>query len=220
MDFTFQSDGLAEISRMLNELGSKAAFVGSHALFEGAGRMADAISAEINNINTAPFKYAGPGETRLPSPEEKAVLQGSDAFGITKFEKDGNEIQTSVGLNGSGYANVNWNHMNSSARTNYKDVAFKGKENAASSTLKTIRYSGKAEQYGLSSTIGHGAQNQKPISVIANAINSGTSFMQKQPFVRKGVNKGKKTAVAAMVAEAEKLFNAIISQNEAGGKSA
>jgi hypothetical protein len=220
MNFTFQSDGLAEISRMLNELGDKAAFVGSHALYEGAGRMADAIFAEINNIQTAPFKYAGPGETRLPSPEEKAVLQQGEAFGITKFEKDGNEINTSVGLNGSGYANVNWNHMNSSARTNYKDVAFKGKENAASSTLKTIRYSGKAEQYGLSSTIGRGAQNQKPISVIANAINSGTSFMQKQPFVRKGVSKGKKTAVAAMVAEAEKLFNAIISQNEAGGKSA
>ena len=47
MNFTFQSDGLAEISRMLDELGDKAAFVGSHALYEGAGRMADAIFAEI-----------------------------------------------------------------------------------------------------------------------------------------------------------------------------
>ena len=220
MNFTMKDEGLVEVARMLAELGDKAKFVASHSLFEGAGKMADAISAEIGNINTAPFKYAKPGQTRLPSPEEKAILQENGSFGITKFEMDGSEVQTSIGLNDSGYANVNWNHMNSSARTNYKAVQFKGKENAASSTLQTIRYSGKAEQYGLSSNIGRGAQNTKPIGVIANAINSGTSFMKKQPFVRKGVSKGKKAAIAAIVATAEKLFNQIISQNEAGGKSA
>lgn len=220
MNFTFKDEGLVEVSRMLAELGDKAKFVASHALFEGAGKMADAISAEIDNISTEPFKYARPGETRLPSPEEKAILQQNGSFGITKFEKDGSEVQTSIGLNGTGYANVNWNHMNSAARTNYKAVAFKGKERAASSTLRFVRRSGQAEKYGLSSTIGHGAQNQKPISVIANAINSGTSFMKKQPFVRKGVSKGKKAAVAAIVATAEKLFNQIISQSGAGGKSA
>ena len=220
MNFTFKNEGLAEVSRMLTELGDKAAFVASHSLFEGAGKMADAINDQINKIQTAPFKYARPGETRLPSPEEKAILQQNGSFGISKFERDGVEITTSIGLNETGYANVNWNHMNSGARTNYKAVKFKNHEHTASSTLRFIRYSGKAEQYGLSSRIGRGAQNQKPISVIANAINSGTSFMKKQPFVRKGVSKGKKTAVAAIVATAEKLFNQIISQSEAGGKSA
>ncbi len=208
MNFTFKDEGLVEVSRMLAELGDKAKFVASHALFEGAGKMADAISAEIDNISTEPFKYARPGETRLPSPEEKAILQQNGSFGITKFEKDGSEVQTSIGLNGTGYANVNWNHMSSKGRTNYKAQSFKGHDFMTTSTLKAA------------GTYQRGAQNAKPISVIANAINSGTSFMKKQPFVRKGVSKGKKAAVAAIVATAEKLFNQIISQSGAGGKSA
>ncbi len=38
----------------------------------------------------------------------------------------------------------------------------------------------------------------KPIPLIANAINSGTSFMQKQPFFRKAVSQSKKAAEAAI----------------------
>ena len=38
----------------------------------------------------------------------------------------------------------------------------------------------------------------KPIPVIANAINSGTSFMQKQPFFRKAVSQNKAAALAAI----------------------
>ena len=47
---------------------------------------------------------------------------------------------------------------------------------------------------------GYGSINgkTKPIPQIANAINSGTSFMQKQPFFRKATNKAKGPAQAAI----------------------
>jgi len=40
----------------------------------------------------------------------------------------------------------------------------------------------------------------KPIPLIANAINSGTSFMQKQPFIRKAFSQKKGAAEAAIEA--------------------
>ena len=40
----------------------------------------------------------------------------------------------------------------------------------------------------------------KPIPQIANAINSGTSFMQKQPFMRKAFSQSKGAATAAIEA--------------------
>ena len=40
----------------------------------------------------------------------------------------------------------------------------------------------------------------KPIPQIANAINSGTSFMQKQPFIRKAFSQSKGAATAAIEA--------------------
>ena len=40
----------------------------------------------------------------------------------------------------------------------------------------------------------------KPIPQIANAINSGTSFMQRQPFFRKAVSQSKGAATAAIEA--------------------
>ena len=100
--------------------------------------------------------------------------------------------------------------MNSKARTNYKAVSFKGSEHTASSTLKWIRDNGGSEKYGLSSTIGRHAQNQKPVGVIANAINSGTSFMEKQPFMRKAFNKSKNAAVEKIEQEIEKRIEEMI----------
>jgi hypothetical protein len=44
---------------------------------------------------------------------------------------------------------------------------------------------------------------------VVNAINSGTSFMQKQPFVRKAVRAGSKKAEAAIVAAIEKRIDEI-----------
>ena len=50
---------------------------------------------------------------------------------------------------------------------------------------------------------------QKPIPQIVNAINSGTSFMQKQPFVRKAASQGAPKAIRAMKAKIEEAFEAI-----------
>ena len=213
MAITAKIEGMAEISKMLEELGDKADFVASWALFDGAGEMAKAVNAAAKSIKTEMFQYAKPGTTRMPSPEEKQILLENGAMGIARFQNDGDEVNTSVGYNRSGYANVSWNHMSSSARTNYKAVSLKGHESNASSFLKALRKAG-------GSSIGRGAQNQKPVGVIANAINSGTSFMKKQPFFRKGVNDGAKKAETAIKTTVEKLFNKIIKENEAGGKSA
>lgn len=52
-------------------------------------------------------------------------------------------------------------------------------------------------------------KKQKPIPQIVNAINSGTSFMQKQPYVRKAASKGAPKAIQAMKAKIEEAFEAI-----------
>ena len=49
-----------------------------------------------------------------------------------------------------------------------------------------------------------------PIPKIANAINSGTSFMKKQPFVRKAASSGAQKAEAAITKMIEQKFNEII----------
>lgn len=213
MAITAKIEGMSEISDMLNQLEEKADFVASFALYEGAGEMAKAVNAAAKSIKTEPFQYAKPGATRLPSPEEKQILMENGSMGIARFQNDGEEINTSVGYNRSGYASVNWNHMSSSARTNYKAVSLKGHESNASSFLKALRKAGGG-------TIGKGAQNQKPVGVIANSINSGTSFMKKQPFFRKGVSDGTHKAETAIKSTVEKLFNQIIKENGAGGKFA
>ena len=201
-------------------LGDQAAFIASQSLFEGAGIMAAEIDKQAKSIKTAPFKYAKGGEKRLPSPEEKKILTDSGAMGIARFRKRLGAVDTSVGYNGSGYAEVNWNHMSNSARTNYKSVNLFGKEHSASSTLQWIRNQGGSQKYGISADIGRGAQNSKPIGVVANAINSGTSFMEKQPFIRKAVNAAKPKCEAAIINRAKRLINVIIQDNEIGGKTA
>jgi len=51
---------------------------------------------------------------------------------------------------------------------------------------------------------------QKPVAVIANAINSGTSFMRKQPFIRKAVSVSKNTATEVITDEVTRLVQEII----------
>ena len=53
------------------------------------------------------------------------------------------------------------------------------------------------------------AGKTKPIPAIVNAINSGTSFMKKQPFFRKAVNRGTSKAQAAIVAKIEAEVEAL-----------
>ena len=195
MPMVMEIDGMAELSEMLTEMEENAPGIAARALYQGAGIMADTMKKEVQNIKTAPFKYAKNGEQRLPSPEEKAALDEAPV-GIAKFSKNGVEIDTSVGFNQAGYVQVNFRHMSSSARTNYKDVKFKGRGINASSTL---RFAGNKEK----------GQNMKPVGVIANSINSGTSFMTKQPFVRKAVKAGGTKAMQAMKDSIEKDFSAM-----------
>lgn len=192
-------DGMAEISETLEKLANSAPAVAAKALYEGAGVMQKAIVRAMASIKTAPFKYAKGGEQRLPSPEEKEILEQA-GIGFAKFSKNGVEIDTSVGFNQSGYANVSWNHMSSKSRTNYKAKTFKKHGSNSTSFLKA---SGQYER---------GLQNQKPIGVIGNSINSGTSFMKKQPFFRNGVKNGTEPAMAAMRAKIEEAFEQIIKE--------
>ena len=61
--------------------------------------------------------------------------------------------------------------------------------------------------------VGHGYMNvngkKKAVALIARSINSGTSFMHKQPFIRKAVNKSRAAAKAAIIAKAEEKLNEI-----------
>ena len=134
---------------------NEAPAVASRALYEGAGIMSQEIKKQAEQIKTAPFKYAKEGDSRLPSPEEKEIVLGAGA-GIAKFDKNGTEVDTSVGYRNSGYAELNG---------------------------KTV-----------------------PVPLIVNSINSGTSFMKKQPFVRKAANTGGKKALEAMTKSIESAF--------------
>lgn len=176
MPYTINIQGTEETENALNLLGEAALGVAACGVYEGAGIVADSIGAGVRGISTAPFKWAKPGEKRLPSPEEKAALMGA-AYGIAKFRKDGTQVNTIVGFQSAGYVAVGWNHMSNKARTKYKM-----KDGKISQTKKVA---GKAT-------------NMKPIPVIANAINSGTSFMTKQPFFRKAATQSKGGAQAAI----------------------
>ena len=143
MPFTIQVKGLDELLRQLDKAEGNAEHVAAEALYEGAGVMADAVSRAVQGIATEPFKYAAGGKKRKASPEEKAIIANART-GVAKFRKNGISVQTSVGMQNAGYAQLG----------------------------------GKT----------------KPIPLIANSINSGTSFMQKQPFLRKAFSQNKAKA--------------------------
>lgn len=155
MAYTMKVDGMEEISEKLTQLAEKAQGVASRALYEGAGIMSDEVNRAVDAISTAPFHYAV-FVTREPSPEEKAIVQAAGA-GIARFDKNGAEVNTSVGYGNAGYADLNG---------------------------KTV-----------------------PIAKIANAINSGTSFMKKQPFIRKAAANGGQKALNAMRQSIEDAFD-------------
>lgn len=97
------TSGTEELSRQLSTLGSQAGHIAARGLFEGAGVVADAYKAAVSQIQTAPRRHRE-GDTRLPTPEEKAALMG--ATGIAKFRGSGSEIDTIVG-EPEGYGTVN-----------------------------------------------------------------------------------------------------------------
>ena len=157
MPYKMTVDGLTEFNGILDKLDKAAPAVASQALYEGAGVMADEIKKGAASIKTAPFHYAREG-TRLPSPEEKAIVEAASA-GIAKFDKGADSVDTSVGYRNAGYAML--------------------------------------------------GNKEKPIPQIVNAINSGTSFMQKQPFVRKAAKNGQNKAIQAMKDKIDSAFEAI-----------
>lgn len=164
MPATISFDGMEEISEMLTQLEEKASGAAARGLYEGAAVMRDSIAAGVSEIKTAPFRKANDGQ-RLPSPEEKAIVEAG-VVGIAKFDKNGAEVNTSVGFANAGYARAEW--------------------------------------------MSHGSHPNKPIAQVANAINSGTSFMTKQPFIRKAANSAKARAESAIIQRIESDLDEII----------
>ena len=156
MAYELKVDGMTEISEMLSKLEEAAPAVAPQALYEGAGIMSREITSAAGSIRTGP----GPNResARYATPEEKAAVLSVGA-GIAKFNKNGTEVDTSVGYRNSGYIDI------------------KGKT--------------------------------KPIPLIVNSINSGTSFMHKQPFVRKAARSGGTKAMGVMKAFIEDAFGKI-----------
>ena len=157
MPYSVQVEGMKEISDMLAKLGDKSTAAAASGLYDGAGVVAGEIQQKAGSISTAPFHYAV-FITREPSPEEKEIVQ--QGIGIAKFNKNGSEVNTSVGYGNAGYAML--------------------------------------------------AGKQKAVAQIANAINSGTSFMKKQPFVRNAVASARRKSEEAIVKTIETKFNEII----------
>lgn len=156
MALTMQVQGIEELSRMLQDLEGQAPGIAAKALYEGAGIMADAYSQAAGEIKAEKFRYAFNGKKRLPSFEEKAAILGKS--GIAKFQKNGSEVNTSVGISGKlGYAEIN----------------------------------------------GHKVAVRK----LVYAINSGTSFMTKQPVFRRAAAKAGPAASAAIISKAEEEIN-------------
>lgn len=176
MAFSFRVEGMDELIQAMGKLPEKARKVAAEGLYEGAGVVADKVSQAVQGIATAPFKYAKGGTKRLPSPEEKAILMNA-RHGVAKFKNNGLRIDTSVGFQRAGYGAITWNHAKTSAsRTKYK-------QGTNGRMVHASQGSG---------------QSMKPVPLIANAINSGTSFMVRQPFLRKAFSQSKGAATAAI----------------------
>ena len=160
MAYKVSTSGMDKLTEMLKNAGEAAHDIAAESLYEGAGVVADAITHAVNSIATEPFHYAAGGNKRMPSPEEKALLESAEK-GVTHFKDDGGSVQTSVGMNASGYGEV--------------------------------------------------AGRTKSVGLIANAINSGTSFRIKQPFYRKAMSQSKGAALSkiedGIKSRIEKLMN-------------
>ena len=188
MPFTLEWSGADELLRKMDRLPDKAAKIAAEALYEGADVMADAVSRAVQGIATEEFHYAKGGETRMPSPEEKAIVM-NQRRGISKFKNNGTVISTKVGVSSDGYSKITWNHAKSGTRTKYK-IGLGGKA------------TGSQSQEGKSSGL-----SAKPVAVIINSIEHGTSFMKKQPFMRKAIQQTKGAAMAAIDAGIKKREN-------------
>lgn len=78
----------------------------------------------------------------------------------------------------------------------------------------------KKDEDGVGTSVGYSRRGygqmvgrMKPIPQVANAINSGTSFMQKQAFFRRAVSRGSRDAETAIIRTMEERLDAIIKEN-------
>lgn len=102
---SMQISGLDELDEQLTLAGNAAQGIAKASLYEGANIMANAIHSGLDRIQTEPWRYATDSDKRLPSPEEKAAIL-SAKFGVAKHEGSGAEVNTVVGLTGSGYVEL------------------------------------------------------------------------------------------------------------------
>ena len=188
MPFSLEWSGADELLRKMDKLPEKAAKIAAEALYEGADVMADAVSRAVQGIATEEFHYAAGGETRMPSPEEKAIVM-NQRRGVSKFRNNGTVVSTKVGISSDGYSKITWNHAKSGTRTKYK-----------------VGYGGKVKQSQVQEGKSSGT-SAKPVAVIINSIEHGTSFMKKQPFMRKAIQQTKGAAMAAIDAGIKKREN-------------
>ena len=177
MPYKMEVRGEEELLSKMEKVPEKARKIAAQALYEGAGIVADAVSRGVQGIPTEPFKYATGGKKRKPSPEEKAIVAQAQ-HGIAKFKKTPDDVNTSIGFQNSGYGAISWNHARTNTRTKYK-----------------IGDDGIAKHASMGSGV-----SSKPVPLIVNSINSGTSFMEKHPFLRKAFSQSKTAAVAAIEA--------------------
>ena len=119
---------------------------------------------------------------------------GAGSAGIAKFHKNGLSVDTVIGFNKSGYAIVG-GRRSKNARTNYR-------YNPKSGRIMQARQGEK------------GSVNVKPVPLIANSINSGTSFMTKQPFYRKAISRSRAKAIQRMENEAKRRIDEITKEME------
>ena len=189
MAYQVSTEGLDELRQALGSVGDAAQDVAGASLYEGAGVLADAVSQAVHGIATEPFEYAAGGRKRKPSPEEKGALLGAGSAGIAKFHRNGLTVDTVIGFQKSGYAVVS-GKRSKKARTNY-------------------RYDPKTKQVKHASRSGEGSINVKPIPLIANSINSGTSFLEKQPFYRRAISRNRAKAIERMESEAKRRIDEI-----------
>jgi hypothetical protein len=101
---SMKTSGTEELIAMLGRLGNEAPRIAAYALYEGAGVVADAYKSAVGSImTTSRRRHKEPGG-RLPTKEEKAMLQG--ATGVSKFHKDIDSVDTLVGA-AEGYGSLN-----------------------------------------------------------------------------------------------------------------
>ena len=101
------TDGIEELDRMLEDLGTMAGPIAARALYDGAAVVADEYAKAVKSIKTGPRNWPGNmrNKARYALPEEKAALMGKT--GVSRFNSDGGpEINTIVGV-AEGYVEIN-----------------------------------------------------------------------------------------------------------------